>query len=391
MNSFSLFSSRLRQNWTHQLKVIKSVADWTVILYFIIPASVISIAVYRSWWMETPAWIQGLPFSLLYALFFFTLWGGHFRTFVREADRIFLIKNEKLMTGMKRWGIGYSYLSQLFSSLSVAAVIAPFWLNHYGFSPGNLAVMVLLWLSLKWMIMGIAGRLNVEDRGWKMMIKRIPIFLLAGLIWLLSYSVLFAERSIYALILFIAMAAASFAMVWPRVLSVRTFEQDLAIDEKEKNSYTEMILGASFEIEKMKPASTRKKPLLFTRSNRIFQKRTPLNGFLELFMKVAARNIGYILSYMQITGITSFAVGMLPALWLKIGVALAGILFLLSWSGLVWHKLIEDHPFTKKYAGEDAFFQGKKLVATILVIPYGVLVGSSFFISILLKDLFPFF
>ena len=108
LNSRSLFILRIRQNWKYQYGHIKAILDWTVIVYLVVPAIIIGAIIYRSWWIELPTWFEYVPFPFLFALFFLFLWNGHFQTYVREADRIFLIKNERLMLRMKRVGIIYS-------------------------------------------------------------------------------------------------------------------------------------------------------------------------------------------------------------------------------------------------------------------------------------------
>ena len=54
MSSWKLFRDRYIRDRKYQYRVIRSIADWTIIIYLIIPALLFIIFQYRSWWMELP-------------------------------------------------------------------------------------------------------------------------------------------------------------------------------------------------------------------------------------------------------------------------------------------------------------------------------------------------
>lgn len=392
MNSRRLLFHRIRENWNYKYKIIKSVVDWTVLVYLVIPAVIISVFVYRSWWIESPGWIEFVPFPILFALYFFLLWGGYFKTYVREADIIFLRKNEKLMLGMKQGGITASYISEMISAASLGLLISPFWFNHYNFGIKQLVLFLGLWVSLKWLIMAINGMLNAHVRGWRSLFRSLPVLICAAVIWWLSYKVFQSVSLLPILFIMIFNGIVSMLLVKKRFTSIHTFEQDLSIDEKDKNKYTEMIFGLSMDMEKLpKPRPVRKSPRLYSKSNRIFRNRNERNGFLELFIKVATRDTEYIRGYLQVLGVTGAAIVFVPPLWLKMTVAAAGFFFLLVWIGSVWHKLIGNHPFTRKYSGKEGYVKGKNLVTTILIIPFIIMCGFYVIVIQLMRSLFPFF
>ncbi|MBS4216753.1 ABC transporter permease [Bacillus sp. FJAT-49711] len=392
MNSRQLLFKRISQNWKQQYAVIKRVGDWTVLVYLVIPSAVISFFVYRSWWIQIPEWTRILPFSSIFILFFLFLWGDHFLTYVREADRIFLKKKEELFLGMKRGGIIYSYAFQLFSAATLCMLIAPLWFKHFDFHGGQFILFAVLWVSLKWLIMAVKGKLDVELRGWRSLLRGIPLFIGAAIIWYWCYRAFVGENILLIIILIFFNTILSIWLVRSRFTSVYTFEQDLAINELEKNKYIELIFGLSMDMEKLpKPVPVRISPRLYSRSNRIFKNRTPKNGFIELFIKATTRNIEYITGYLQIMGVTSAAIVILPPVWLKITMAFLGTVFLLTWLRSVWHKVIGSHAFTKKYAAEDAYFEAKKIVTSLLIISFIILISCSFIMNIWIRQHFFFF
>ena len=159
----------------------------------------------------------------------------------------------------------------------------------------------------------------------------------------------------------------------------------------EKNKYIGFIFALSIDMEKLpKIKPLRARPRLYSRSNRLFRKRTAQNGFIELFIKVTTRSSEYIFGYLKIVGITSAAIITLPPTWLKISVAVCGFVFLWSWIGTVWQKVIGSHSLTKKYAQEDGFFQAKKQVNIVLMVPYVLFMGLSFAIRVWVIRMFPF-
>lgn len=392
MNSSRLLFHRMRENWNYKYKIIKTVIDWTILIYLVVPAAAITIFVYRSWWIDPPAWIASVPFPLLFAIYFFLLWGSYFKTYIREADIIFLRKNERLMLGLKRGGIIVSYLTEALSAAFLAVLISPLWMIHYGLSVKQLILFFGMWVSLRWLIMAVNGKLNVHLRGWRSLVRSIPVVVGAGTIWWLSYKALQSSSLLSVFIIIILNGTASMLLLKKRFTSIQTFEQDLSIDEKDKNKYTEMIFGLSMDIEKLpKPKPIRKSPRLYSKSNRIFKTRSPRNGFLELFIKASTRDTEYVRGYFQILGITAVAIFFSPPIWLKITIGAVGVFFLIVWIGSVWYKLIGGHPFTKKYSGKEGYIKGKQIVTVVLLIPFVIICFLNVWILPWIRSLFLFF
>lgn len=376
VNSSRLFFQRLRQNWLYQYKVFKAIADWIIMLYIIVPFTIAGLVIYRSWWIELPQWIEMIPFSLLFILFFFFIWGGHFRTFIRGADRIFLMKNRSLYLPLKQITLLFSFARSTLPTIVIGLLIAPFWLKLYQLDFEQLLLFIFLFLSSKWFVMGVKGKLNVHVRGWRNALQSIPVFLGIGIIWFLFYQALKTEQilGMIGLILFNLVCAVLF--IRERFTSVKTFEQDLAIEEFERNKYIRFIFSISMDVEKpAKILPTRKKPILYAKSNRLFRKRTPKNAFLELFIKATTRNPEYLLRYLQMIGTTSLAMILIPVVWYRVAIVIFGFFFVRSWIKNIWDTVVGQHAFTKKYANMDSYFQGKKIVTLTLSIIFVLFIG----------------
>lgn len=383
LNSYQLFSDRLRQNWKYQYNIFKTIADWTVMLYIIIPSVVIILAIYHSWWNEIPEWIELIPFPLLFASLFLFIWGGHFRTYLRDADRVFLMKNKLLHLGLKQKGIIYTYAFQLLPTVVLGFLIAPFWLNYFQIGIDQFALYLGLFLSSKWLIMGVKSKLTVDLHGWRKVTRSIPLFFAIAVMWLLFYHASQVNHILLMMGLILCNILGSVFLIKKRFISVQTFEQDLAIDELEKSKYITLIFGMSTDIEKpFKPLPSRKSPILYSKSNRLFKKRTPRNGFLELFIKTTTRNSEYILRYLQIIGVNSLAIVLIPPLWFKFIIVIFGFLFVRTWIRDTWDKVVGSHAFTMKYATMEAFFQGRRRVTFVLSLLFLILISFTFLIRV---------
>ena len=71
----------------------------------------------------------------------------------------------------------------------MACLVAPFWLHFYQMSVGKLMIFTGLFVSFKWLIMAIRGRLNVQFRGWRSVIRLLPIFIGAIFLWQMCYKI----------------------------------------------------------------------------------------------------------------------------------------------------------------------------------------------------------
>lgn len=59
----SLFIKRLSAEWRNNLSALKLIADWTVIVYIIIPFVCLGIYQYVLWWRTPPEGLALIPFD----------------------------------------------------------------------------------------------------------------------------------------------------------------------------------------------------------------------------------------------------------------------------------------------------------------------------------------
>ncbi|EDL63869.1 hypothetical protein BSG1_17895 [Bacillus sp. SG-1] len=365
-----LFFKRIRNSFLFQYNVIKSVADWTVMLYLIVPSAVIGTMIYRSWWMEIPEWIVPLPFELFFLIPFFYILTGYFRTCLLEADQVFLTKHPKILLGLKKWGVFSSYGNTLLFTAAIGLLIAPFWLLHFNAGIMSLLSFLTFILSSKWSHMAVKGILVGLRKNW----KRTLLFYLAIIMqlqmWGIAYRLIDHGQYMILALVNTLLIASSFLINRKRIYSKNSMQRDLRIENKLKMKWIRLIFMFSHQVEKEPVSAERNRPRLLRKSQPIFKKRTPFHGYLELFVKVLIRNFQYSATYFQSIGALSFSQIVLPALWLKLGAAGLIALSLLAWNEWVWDKLIIKHPIGSKYSNKRELRKVQNTTRIVAFIPY---------------------
>ncbi|MFO1444198.1 ABC transporter permease [Bacillus sp. Bva_UNVM-123] len=363
--SRKIFLDRLIRGWKYQYKVIRTIADWTIILYLIIPASMLFIYFYRSWWLETPSWLAFIPMLFVFFVIYLLSWSGNIRTYVQEADKIFLVKNSDVFMGMRKWGYAYSLFVQVVHVSFTIVVLLPFLRNHFLLDWQQIFSIWFYFIGLNVTLMLVKFYLRKIEMKFKKIIANVFLFLAFGLVNQLIY-ILWEKGQLFLIyMLAFIMLAVSIRLSLKTIKRISSIDHDIEMEQELKSKNTEMIFNLSFEIEKS-VVSKRTKPILFRRSKRIFKKRTMVTGFMELFFKVFIRNHSYVRSYFQIITVTTAAMVIIPPLWIKAIIFIGYLIMMKSWLSLIWDKILTSNPMNKKYNESNSYFTARKRTITML-------------------------
>lgn len=367
MRSSQLFFTRLVRSWKYQYHVFKSIADWTVMLYLIIPGVVIFAFIYRSWWHDIPTWIEDIPLILLFFILYFSVWSGNIRTYIEEADKVFLVKKYPLLWKLKKWGYSYSLGFQVLGIGATIFILLPFLRLHYQLGWDEIILFVLYFGSLKaWIMLVKFYFRKIESRFLKIVIG-IVLFILFS--WFSQFVYLLIEKGNLLLVLIgsTVMMVVSIYLSLKSLRKISSLDIEIDMEQERKTSSIQLIFTAAPEIEK--PVVTRrKKPLLFRRSKRIFKKRSPITGCIELFLKIFIRNYSYISSYFVLINVTTAAIVIAPPIWIKATIFLGFLIMMYSWISTVWDKVFHSNPLTRKYTESSFYFSAKRRVITTMYI-----------------------
>ncbi|OAS88727.1 hypothetical protein A6K24_14830 [Metabacillus litoralis] len=138
----------IKQDWRFQFKNILSILDWTIILYLLIPSLAFVGIAYHSWWFTVPNWLIGFPPSLYFLGCYFICWQGRLRTFMEEADQLYLLQFSKKTVSIRYMGALYSSFSIFIKWVVVFLLLFPM-TNHFSeLEIGQFSAAIVYFFSL---------------------------------------------------------------------------------------------------------------------------------------------------------------------------------------------------------------------------------------------------
>lgn len=337
MTAKQLIKKRALQEFRFQWGVFRSVLDWTVILYMVVPVLVIIPFVYIEAWTQIDLyWSENLPSFLLIVALLLLVSSGNFRTFLLEADLLFLIQKRALLRRMKQHGFLLSFVQAFFSAMLLVVLALPVFVQAYDATFAEALSIFLALLSYN--LLGMSIR-RIAKRKW----HKWFFILLSAVVYLLLIVNMppYFLGSIAALLVIVIMGY----HLTRTAKTTRATLKELEIEREEKNKYIKLILNFSAETEKPVVYRRSTPRFLFRNSGNIFKERNSSNGLLELILKASLRNKTYIISYYQVLIVAVVAISLLPY-WLKWVVFLCFVFFLNSWLKNLFHKLTDDDFFS---------------------------------------------
>ncbi|UJL45238.1 ABC transporter permease [Virgibacillus sp. NKC19-16] len=373
MTGRQLFRRRFVEEWKFQWKVLRSVFDWSVILYVVVPALIIAPFVYIEMWQDIHLyWSEEIPFSILIGLILILFIIGNFRTFLLEADLLFLMQRKKLIYQLKLSGFLYSVLRVILSTALMFIVILPILVFIYDFLVMDISFLFIAVIAFRLSFLSLKKIITRTVTKW---IVFPAVFMVSHLLILNMNSMMLAVGSL------LVIGFVCYFHMTQFVKTNRHFLQELAIEQSERVRYIKLILNFSQEVEKP-PVKQGKRPMLFRNSGRFFQVRSKENGLLEFLLKAFLRNKGYMASYSQLVGLSLFGIIVLPV-WLKWIVFLCFIFFVNTWIKNIYREMMDSAFFAVvPYGDEELSDAVRPRFRRWIVIPSAVFVGGlSFLLS----------
>ncbi|XXM72792.1 ABC transporter permease [Lysinibacillus sphaericus] len=358
MRASTLFRRRLTADWGYQWGVMKTVLDWTIVVYLVIPVMIAVPFLYADMWEHSGLYWSGrLPFTVLFVLILLVTAGGNFRIYLMEADLLYLLQKKELLHPFKRLGFLYSAAGAVIGTAAAGVTALPLFAGVYGMKALEVLPLVAAALAVKLVFMTVK---KFASKGTVTFAVFVLLTCGAVIVVLHTDPVLVGVIS-----LFIA-AGVIFYHLKQMPRSDRWFMKEIEIENREKVKYIKLILTYSMEVEK-EPVNQRNSPLLmFLGSKRIFKgARSKEDGLLELVVKGFLRR-NYVTLYIQMFFLTLTAVIVLP-IWLKWIVFAGFAFFIQSWLKSLFKKMLDSPffavvPYDKKLA-DPVWGRFKKLFA----------------------------
>ncbi|MDZ5712530.1 ABC transporter permease [Jeotgalibacillus haloalkalitolerans] len=366
-----LLLTRIRKDYDYQYGVIKTAIDWTVIVYLILPGLFFTGLFYRSLWVEPPVWFNWFDWRLAALAMAITMLSSKWRTFLYEADSVFLIKRKELIESILKESFIYNLVYSLVETGLVVVLVCPFIVNFLNISWYSI---LAFWISMA--CVKVFGKSMfyfawLRFKGWRLRAAVISIgiviFLSTFLItWLSLYIPLAAALPLVMLIILLPVLLKNSLLSPNRIL-------DHGIKERGyKTRFIKKMFSMSYEVETPPKAKTRSKPWFFRKSGRIFKQPGPQKAMAELFIKHYARNREYTYIILRLMGAAGASAIFVPSAWAYLIIVSFLAFGAVSVSQQMWAQLIDQHAIGVKYKSRDAYFKIKRKTDLITVVPYTV-------------------
>ncbi len=282
-----LFARRLASEWRFQYNAWRPVIDWTVALYFVLPAIAVGVYSYIMLWRQPPAWLGLIPLDWLAAVAFCFAWSGTIRILVSEADQLFLLQRWDWIERITGLSLCYSAAVNLIASLLLFVLLAPvLYLHHLSWAQTGLFMAIAFLLRIDLNL--IKHRITAQWSGWKLFLLKRALFLALGIPFVWDIGLILNQLGI-ALAVITLLLLLSVVLIAARIKQRGTFLSDVAQESGARLRYASFMLrtaGVTFK----KPPAQRRHPWLFPRSNHLFRERNAVNSLTELSIKLFWRN-----------------------------------------------------------------------------------------------------
>lgn len=367
-NPGRLFRRRVLSHWKYQISVMKSVVDWTVMLYILIPFLFIGGGLYMELWTSPlPAWFVWVPHQMAAVLLLY-MFSGSILLFVEEGDMLFLRQHPYWMKGLMVRGVSYSLFITGLKGLLFFLLVLPFLYRGFELAAGTLVAWVMLASGTAWCTNLLVHRILVSYAGLKQ--------------WIFSMILRVASFSIYLfLVQWLPNLTLVFIAVWLLLIVVILFLIRLKLSMKgsftadvREDARARMWLTSKLLVQAVgQVPRVRSKAWIFRKSGRIYRSSRPDKRFAEAGVKAFLRSTENLLLYAQFSVVSIPAV-IFPPVIVKLFI-FAALMFLLAYLlYLRWNAFAEEEfslvlPFT----GIQQKSAGTLAVRTLMIPPAFIL------------------
>lgn len=325
---------RITAYWAKVLRSWRTVLDWTVWVYVVVPGLWIGGHLYAEFWRDPPIWVTELPVIFPSALLaaVVAILAAKLRTFAEEGDALFLRRNRVWTRIVTRIGLTYTFAVKLFLSAMVTAVTAPFYLTVVQWPVG-----VLLWHTAGLAFGGYLFNLWLDAAhrrwpGWRKYVAEVVLTTAWVALW--SGLVRAAEARPFVWPALVAvLALGGVALSARRLRAKGTFRHEV---ETERAAYVALIGWMLLDAPVTRTLPRVKRPWLFRGNRPLLRDSTvPHRRLADLWLKSMIRHPATVRVYGSLLAIGVAALMSVP-LWLAAGVWVALGFLALSW----FHRLL---------------------------------------------------
>ncbi|WP_438495432.1 ABC transporter permease [Paenibacillus sp. IHBB 3054] len=360
-----LFRRRLISHWREQSAIIRTAADWTVLLYLVIPGGLLGGRFYFGFWSgEMPTWTTATPFMLLPLLLAALIATGGMVLLLQEGDSLFLRQRQNWIRSIMLRGLLYSLTVTALKMAAVFAILLPFIVRGYGLSGAAAVSLLAMTITCSWCVKLLGHLVKVQRQGFRRWLWLIPAvtvpcaaYVRAAIYWDSQPLLLLAAGAVYGAV-----------VVWAIRFRLRlhaTFMSDVREDYKQRMRIAGLLLRGVLD----KPRPTRYKPWIFRKSEPLLASKQPESRFAAAGIKALVRNPAHLKLYFAFMGVSMIAIFIVPGV-LKWGLLIILALLMAYWLTSFWLLFAGDDyigilPFTKAQKADAG-----SAAIPILLVPY---------------------
>ncbi|MEK4627674.1 MAG: ABC transporter permease [Solibacillus sp.] len=355
-----MFIRRWKGSALYNIKLFRSVLDWTVIVYLVIPAFVIGGFSY----FEAVSNLQSFSidtnlFLLLLFIVCFVATKSSIRLYLYDADLLFYRQNERKIRLLKKSAYSYAFLTFNSMLLLIISIVSPYLLAA-GFTIFELIKIAFLF--------NVVSLIRIIIR-YKIQRSLIRIPFIFCMLTLFAWSFFIIPFWIYTLLIVI-----SGIYLWKLIQSNRFWQMEVTIEYEEFNKWMKTVYNFSMEMKYYLPAKT--KPPLF-----VLAKRHTFSDYRvdNLVYKTFLRKSQYIRLPLQLLAIGIGLLFILPT-WAKIIVVLTVIFGLLTSLESILKEIKQAHFFRLMNVSDEEWLMTKKRLQQRLLYPLFAVIIVLFFV-----------
>ncbi|MBE7104631.1 ABC transporter permease [Bacillus cereus] len=373
------FYKRLRHELERKWKSIRSVTDWTVALYIIIPALMFMGIYYRSLWMETLSMEETVYFGLGLLAFYLVTYSRGVRSFFEQADSLFLISYPTHMRKLIQYGMIYTFIRIAITNVMVVVVMLPVLMKSIGVTKIQIVLFWTFFTVFRFMLSLLTRFINIRvGKRWVLWIIKNVIFSMS--LSFFGMSLFFTYKNPFYSILFIGLAVfLAIVLVKVKMNYKNSFFKEVEKEKEESMRWTSGIMQVGGHAAK--PSSSNKKPWMFPHSKRILGKKAD-SRIVESFLKEFFRTSSARIFYIQIVCISTVSIMMSPR-WIAAIILVFTLVAISRYARDYWNE------FTKKmflhlYCDEGKLLLLRWKADRYLLLPvillYGIVILSHFYL-----------
>lgn len=335
---YQLFLQRVGHNWKRQYRAIRTVIDdWTIPIYFIVPALLYTIGYYISLWNNTPDWVYELPDLYFIVFLYIVISSGTISFHFQLADQLFLMQRKAWMKSLQRYSMLYSLIMKLLLISICMLIWLPVLILGFKFSAAtifNLLILTVLY-SLPYTV--LKKSIAIINRTFKRIMLMLLLWIVAGMIFVSLMTT--AIPFVHVRMLLVLIVVNLFLMLRPSQRNRHYFLQ-YARDDLHLQSRLSALIMTQTEPSVKLSKSKRSTPFIFRKSKALFKKRSSLNILAESCIKVFCRDATYIRLYIQLYIFSAVAIYMLPNLTAyMIFIIMLGLIHI-TFSKMIWSSFL---------------------------------------------------